>query len=72
MKTSHQLARELLAGPDLPIFIGDPNADEREDVCKEPQLSLVEGYTTPTSGEEVEMIEIHGGAPVVADINIEL
>jgi hypothetical protein len=42
MKTSHQFARDLLAGPDLPIFHFDPSRsgldDERDTGLNEPQV----------------------------------
>ena len=33
MKTSHQLARELLAGPDLPVWHFDPSRAGLDDEC---------------------------------------
>lgn len=42
MKTAHQLARELLAGPDLPIWHFDPSRagmdDERDTSLAEPEV----------------------------------
>lgn len=47
MKTSHQLARELLAGPDLPIHHFDPSRaglnEERDTSLSEPTV-FVESY----------------------------
>lgn len=64
MKTSHQLARELLAGPDCPIAILDPKAKRREDAAHEPRFALIEGQDE--DGERCEMIELFGKAPVLA------
>lgn len=72
MKTSHQLARELLAAPDLPIAIFDPRADKREDACHDPQIGLVEGFDEANGGEATEMLELYGREPVLADIAIKL
>ena len=60
MKTSHQLARELLAGPDLPIFVynkRDPDG-EGEPYGHEPKINLLEGYDGDK--EPVECLEIFG------------
>lgn len=46
MKTSHQLARELLALPDLPCFHFDPSRagcdDERDTSTSEPRVEVVD------------------------------
>lgn len=56
MKTSHEFAKELLAGPDLPIFHFDPSRagmdDENDTSLSEP---LVEHVTF--SPEEVAQIK---------------
>jgi len=70
MKTSHQLAHELLAGPDLPISICDPHADEREDVCHDPKIALIEGFDDENGGDAVEMLELYGNCPVLAPLYI--
>jgi hypothetical protein len=38
MKTAHQLARELLAGPDLPIYHFDPSRADMADEGTDPSL----------------------------------
>ena len=50
MKTSHQLARELLALPDIPVYHFDPSRggmdDERDTSVSDPKAELVteEGF----------------------------
>lgn len=56
-KTSHELARELLAGPDLPICVRDMNAHTMEDSVKRPAAYLLTGFDE--DGESGEHIEIH-------------
>lgn len=57
VKTSHEFARELLAGPDLPIFHFDPSCagcDEEADTsCGTPVVEKVdaEPYEDPETGE---------------------
>jgi hypothetical protein len=74
MKTAHQFARELLAGPDLPIAVCDPSADDRKDVCHDPVVGLVEGFDAEDGGESCEMLELYGTGmpPVLADVAIEM
>ena len=60
MKTSHQLARELLAGPDLPIFHFDPS---RAGMDGERDTSLAEARTEVCDdGEHIAepFIIVHG------------
>lgn len=71
MKTSHQFARELLAGPDLPIAVCDPQAEEREEVCHEPQTALIEGFDAENGGDECEMLEIYGHCAVLAPLEMD-
>ncbi len=66
MKTSHQLAHELLAGPDLIIAICDPNAEDREDVCHDPKIALIEAFDSESGGEAVEMLELYGNSRVLS------
>lgn len=46
MKTAHQLARELLAGPDLPIFHFDPSCagfdSELDTSTSDPEIQKVD------------------------------
>lgn len=56
MKTSHQLARELLVGPDLPIFIATRSSEEP---FGEATVSKLSGYDSPNGGDDVEAIELH-------------
>lgn len=63
MKTSHQLARRLLAGPDIPVVIYE-NADDAPIPHEVTALHLV-GQDSPDGGDECEVIELYGKAPVV-------
>jgi hypothetical protein len=56
-KTSHQLASELLAGPDLPICVRDMAADSVEASIKVPAAYLITGIDE--FGDRGEHIEIH-------------
>lgn len=53
MKTAHQIAKQLLTGPDLPIFHFDPSRagtdDERDTSISEPTLHVVS--VPPTRGQ---------------------
>lgn len=61
MKTAHQLARDLLAGPDLPIWHFDPSRaglnDERDTSLSEPEVEendAAEGLTDEDVAEAKE------------------
>lgn len=56
-KTSHELARELLAFPDRPICVRDMNAPTMEDSIKRPAAYLLTGIDE--DGEPGTHIEIH-------------
>lgn len=63
MKTSHQLARELLAGPDLPIWHFDPSRaglDYTDSSLSEPEITHDDTRLVFTEDEVEEMRE--GGA----------
>ncbi len=72
MKTSHQLAAELLAGPDLPVFHFDPSLagyDEEHDTSlSEPQIEIVKA-----DGENVgqDFITICGRLATKEEIEAE-
>lgn len=55
MKTSHQLARELLAGPDLPIYHFDPS-----------RAGMDSELDTSISGPSVELLNEDGYAPFIS------
>lgn len=66
MKTSHQLARELLTGPDLPIYIyTKPDEDNRPE-GHEPKPAHIEGFDAEDGGDPVECIELYGLEPHAA------
>lgn len=69
-KTSHQLARELLAGPDLHIVIATqkPRGDKIAP-CDYPKTSQGEGYDSMEGGDSEQFIEIHAACekPSFAD-----
>lgn len=58
MKTAHQLARELLEGPDLPIFHFDPSRagcdDERDTSISDPEIQEVDPKDGLTDEEVAE------------------
>jgi hypothetical protein len=70
MKTSHQFARELLAGPDFPIAVCDPHAEERDEVCHDPRVCLIEGRDGEHGGEAAEMLEIYGCCAVLGTVEV--
>lgn len=57
MKTSHQLARELLAGPDLPCFHFDPSRAGMDDE-RDTSLSLPIAELTDLTAEEHDRDEV--------------
>lgn len=61
MKTSHQLANELLAGPNLPIVIPLPerHSPDGNDALAEPVITPRTGKNTDDpDGPDVELLEI--------------
>jgi len=59
MKTTHQFARELLAGPDVPVIVYSQGDRGELPPCAEPQGTLGEGYDSPDGGELTTFVEIH-------------
>lgn len=61
MKTTHALARELLAQPDIACFHFDPSRagmdDERDTSVSEPRVELV---TAKESGAKQDFVIVHG------------
>ena len=60
MKTSHQLARELLAGPDMPIWHFDPSraglSDETDSGLSVPEIF----YESPDEPDDPKFITVCG------------
>ncbi len=71
-KTAHQLARELLAGPDLRVIVATRN--HTENPADDPQISLGEGYDAIEGGDCEEFLEIHAACedPGFADSAIAI
>jgi len=63
MKTSHDLARELLAAPDLPVFHYDPS---RDDIYEENDPT--ECFTKPTVDWDDDAVWIAGGGSVTDEL----
>lgn len=63
MKTAHQLARELLAGPDLPIWHFDPSRagmdDERDTSLAEPEVQENDAALDMTPEQLTELKDEH-------------
>lgn len=61
MKTAHQFARELLAGPDLPVFHFDPSRagmdDERDTACEAPKIERVNPRVGMSKAEIKDALE---------------
>lgn len=64
-KTSHEFARELLLGPDLPICIADHAATGLHNLLHEPKVHKFSGTESPEGGELVEQIEIYATKPAM-------
>lgn len=65
MKTSHQLARELLNGPDVPAYIyTEPKGDD-DPIGHDVKAVLMQGASR--DGEDVEVVELYGDRSVVAE-----
>ena len=68
MKTTHQLAKELLAQPDVRVVLptaGDPGQPPMDD----PVLTFGGGYDDPNGGEFAHFVELRPAClpPVFAD-----
>lgn len=72
MKTTHELARELLAGPDIRCIVA--TRTDPDHPAADPELSLGEGCEDPHGGDFEEFIEIHAATeqPALADATVEL
>ena len=71
MKTAHQLAAELLAGPDLPVYHFDPSRagmdDERDTSVSEPRLERCEPEEVREGNPDHPFLIVHGDGGEPAD-----